>query len=212
MRYSSSGAMRSSSARWPSADGLSRREAVPRRRRPRRASHPIYTVSVDEKPGVQALRTAPIRRRSPACTPAWDVTTNTCATAPCRSSRRWTCTAARSSPRRAAPSQPRVHRPARTPAYALPERGRHPCRAGQPQCPHLQGDDGLLGEPPGRFGTCTPKHGSWPISSSRPSRRWHDVPRHIRSPLEELEQRILKGIDEMNAQPVRFQWKSSTFK
>jgi hypothetical protein len=30
--------------------------------------------------------------------------------------------------------------------------------------------------------------------------------------LDELKQRILKGIDEMNAQPVRFQWKSFDFR
>jgi len=29
--------------------------------------------------------------------------------------------------------------------------------------------------------------------------------------LDELKQRILKGIDEMNAQPVRFQWKKFDF-
>jgi hypothetical protein len=33
--------------------------------------------------------------------------------------------------------------------------------------------------------------------------------RHIRvKSLDELKERILKGIDEMNAHPVRFQWKS----
>ena len=33
--------------------------------------------------------------------------------------------------------------------------------------------------------------------------------RHIRfASLDELRQRILKGIDEMNALPVRFQWKN----
>src|SRR6218665_1075934 len=40
----------------------------------------------------------PIWRRWPASTPAWGVTTNMCATAPCPFSRRWTCTTARSSP------------------------------------------------------------------------------------------------------------------
>ena len=36
--------------------------------------------------------------------------------------------------------------------------------------------------------------------------------RHIRvASLDELKTRILQGIDEMNAQPVRFQWKNFDF-
>lgn len=36
--------------------------------------------------------------------------------------------------------------------------------------------------------------------------------RHIRvASLEELKTRILKGIDEMNAYPLRFQWKNFDF-
>jgi len=36
--------------------------------------------------------------------------------------------------------------------------------------------------------------------------------RHIRvASLDELKQRIPKGIDEMNAQPIRFQWKTFDF-
>jgi hypothetical protein len=36
--------------------------------------------------------------------------------------------------------------------------------------------------------------------------------RHIRvASLDELNTRILQGIDEMNAQPVRFQWKNFDF-
>jgi transposase len=64
---------------------------------------------------------------------------------------------------------------------------------------------------PGRFEYVhTPKHGSWlNLIESAFSKMARTFLRHIRvSSLEELKERILQGIDEMNAQPVRFQWKN----
>ena len=63
---------------------------------------------------------------------------------------------------------------------------------------------------PGRFEYVhTPKHGSWlNLIESVFSKMARSFLRHIRvASLEELRARILKGIDEMNAHPVRFQWK-----
>jgi transposase len=59
----------------------------------------------------------------------------------------------------------------------------------------------------------TPKHGSWlNLVESAFSKMARSFLRHIRvASLDELKQRILKGIEEMNAQPVRFQWKSFDF-
>jgi transposase len=59
----------------------------------------------------------------------------------------------------------------------------------------------------------TPKHGSWlNLVESAFSKMARSFLRHIRvASLDELRQRILKGIEEMNAQPVRFQWKSFDF-
>jgi transposase len=67
---------------------------------------------------------------------------------------------------------------------------------------------------PGRFEYVhTPKHGSWlNLVESAFSKMARSFLRHIRvASLDELKQRILKGIDEMNAQPVRFQWKKFDF-
>jgi transposase len=67
---------------------------------------------------------------------------------------------------------------------------------------------------PGRFEYVhTPKHGSWlNLVESAFSKMARSFLRHIRvTSLDELKTRILKGIDEMNAQPVRFQWKSFDF-
>jgi transposase len=64
---------------------------------------------------------------------------------------------------------------------------------------------------PGRFEYVhTPKHGSWPnLVESTFSKMARSFLRHIRvSSLDELKTRILKGINEMNAQPVRYHWKS----
>jgi transposase len=64
---------------------------------------------------------------------------------------------------------------------------------------------------PGRFEYVhTPKHGSWlNLVESTFSKMARSFLRHIRvSSLDELRLRILKGIEEMNAQPVRFQWKA----
>jgi transposase len=59
----------------------------------------------------------------------------------------------------------------------------------------------------------TPKHGSWlNLVESALSKMARSFLRHIRvASLDELKQRILKGIDEMNAQPVRFQSKKFDF-
>lgn len=71
-----------------------------------------------------------------------------------------------------------------------------------------------LASRPGRFEYVhTPKHGSWlnlvEVSFSKMARSFL---RHIRvASLDELRQRILKGIEEMNAHPVRFQWKNFDF-
>lgn len=67
---------------------------------------------------------------------------------------------------------------------------------------------------PGRFEYIhTPKHGSWlNLVESAFSKMARSFLRHIRvTSLNELRQRILKGIDEMNAHPVRFQWKNFDF-
>jgi len=71
-----------------------------------------------------------------------------------------------------------------------------------------------LASRPGRFEYVhTPKHGSWlNLVESAFSKMARSFLRHIRAAsLDELRQRILKGIDEMNAHPVRFQWKSFDF-
>lgn len=71
-----------------------------------------------------------------------------------------------------------------------------------------------LASHPGRFEYVhTPKHGSWlNLVESAFSKMARSFLRHIRvASLDELKQRILKGIDEMNAQPVRFQWKNFDF-
>jgi len=67
---------------------------------------------------------------------------------------------------------------------------------------------------PGRFEYVhTPKHGSWlNLVESAFSKMARSFLRHIRvASLDELRQRILKGIDEMNAHPVRFQWRNFAF-
>ena len=72
-----------------------------------------------------------------------------------------------------------------------------------------------LASRPGRFEYVhTPKHGSWlNLVESAFSKMARSFLRHIRvASLDELTQRILKGIDEMNAHPVRFQWKNFDFK
>ena len=71
-----------------------------------------------------------------------------------------------------------------------------------------------LASRPGRFEYVhTPKHGSWlNLVESAFSKMARTFLRHIRvASLDELKLRILKGIDEMNAHPVRFQWKSFDF-
>ena len=59
----------------------------------------------------------------------------------------------------------------------------------------------------------TPKHGSWlNLVESAFSKMARSFLRHIRvASLDELRQRILQGIDEMNDHPVRFQWKNFDF-
>ena len=67
---------------------------------------------------------------------------------------------------------------------------------------------------PGRFEYVhTPKHGSWlNLVESVFSKMARTFLRHIRvASLDELRQRILQGIDEMNAHPVRFTWKKFDF-
>jgi transposase len=71
-----------------------------------------------------------------------------------------------------------------------------------------------LASRPGRFEYVhTPKHGSWlNLVESAFSKMARSFLRHIRvASLDELKQRILTGIDEMNAHPVRFQWKNFDF-
>lgn len=71
-----------------------------------------------------------------------------------------------------------------------------------------------LASRPGRFEYVhTPKHGSWlNLVESAFSKMARSFLRHIRvASLDELKTRILKGIDEMNEQPVRFQWKNFDF-
>lgn len=71
-----------------------------------------------------------------------------------------------------------------------------------------------LASRPGRFEYVhTPKHGSWlNLVESAFSKMARSFLRHIRvASLEDLKTRILKGIDEMNAHPVRFQWKNFDF-
>ena len=67
---------------------------------------------------------------------------------------------------------------------------------------------------PGRFEYVhTPKHGSWlNLVESTFSKMARSFLRHIRvASLDELKQRILQGVEEMNAAPVRFQWKNFDF-
>lgn len=71
-----------------------------------------------------------------------------------------------------------------------------------------------LASRPGRFEYVhTPKHGSWlNLVESAFSKMARSFLRHIRvASLDELKQRILNGIDEMNTHPVRFQWKNFDF-
>jgi transposase/DNA-binding CsgD family transcriptional regulator len=71
-----------------------------------------------------------------------------------------------------------------------------------------------LASHPGRFEYVhTPKHGSWlNLVESSFSKMARSFLRHIRvASLDDLKQRILKGIDEMNVHPVRFQWKNFDF-
>ena len=71
-----------------------------------------------------------------------------------------------------------------------------------------------LASRPGRFEYVhTPKHGSWlNLVESAFSKMARTFLRHIRvASLDELKQRILKGIEELNAHPVRFQWKNFDF-
>ncbi|MDR2092865.1 MAG: IS630 family transposase [Azoarcus sp.] len=71
-----------------------------------------------------------------------------------------------------------------------------------------------LASRPGRFEyVLTPKHGSWlNLVEAAFSKMARTFLRHIRvNSLDELRSRILQGIDEMNAQPVRFQWKNFDF-
>jgi transposase len=71
-----------------------------------------------------------------------------------------------------------------------------------------------LASRPGRFEYVhTPKHGSWlNLVESSFSKMARSFLRHIRvASLDELRERILKGIDEVNAHPVRFQWKNFDF-
>ena len=71
-----------------------------------------------------------------------------------------------------------------------------------------------LASHPGRFEYLhTPKHGSWlNLVESAFSKMARTFLRHIRvASVGELKQRILQGIDEMNAHPVRFQWKNFDF-
>lgn len=58
-----------------------------------------------------------------------------------------------------------------------------------------------------------PKHGSWlNLVESVLSKMARGFLRHIRvGSLREVKQRILQGVAEMNAQPVRFQWKKFDF-
>jgi transposase len=67
---------------------------------------------------------------------------------------------------------------------------------------------------PGRFEYVhTPKHGSWlNLVESVFSKMARTFLRHLRvASLDELKQRSLKGIEEMNAHPVRFQWRNFDF-
>jgi transposase len=71
-----------------------------------------------------------------------------------------------------------------------------------------------LASRPGRFEYVhTPKHGSWlNLVEAAFSKMARTFLRHIRvHSLAELRSRILQGIDEMNACPVRFQWKNFNF-
>jgi transposase len=71
-----------------------------------------------------------------------------------------------------------------------------------------------LASRPGRFEYVhTPKHGSWlNLVESAFSKMARTFLRQIRvASRDELKLRILQGIEEMNAHPVRFQWKNFNF-
>ena len=68
-----------------------------------------------------------------------------------------------------------------------------------------------LATQPGRFEYVhTPKHGSWlNLVECVFSKMARTFLRHIRvNSIDELRERILKGIEEMNKNPVRVQWKN----
>jgi len=113
---------------------------------------PIYTVSVDEKPGIQALGlTAPDLPPVPGKASAIGATMSTSAMAPCRSwpgststqatsSRPWRTVTGASSSSAAAPSR-----------CLLPSRGGHPGRARQPLSHISRETRAYLATRPGRF-------------------------------------------------------------
>ena len=173
------------------------------------APRPMCTVSVDEKPGVQAIgSTAPDLPPVPGEQPAWSRdheyvrhgTVSILAALDLHTGQR-----------RVPPSQPRV--------FALLERldGHYPPDA----VVHIVLDNhsahvsretmAWLATRPGRFEYVhTPKHGSWlNLIECAFSKMARTFLRHIRvASVDELKARILQGIDEMNEAPVQFRWRA----
>ena len=83
----------------------------------------------------------------------------------------------------------------------LPAGRHHSDSAGPSCCAHLEGNPGVLGN--------TPKHGSWlNLIETVFSRMARTFLRHIRvNSLEELKLRIETGIREMNEAPVQTRWR-----
>lgn len=177
---------------------------------------PIYTVSVDEKPGVQALGvTAPDLPPVPGVHPGVGRdheyvrhgTLSIIAALDLHSGEIIANVEARHRSREFIALLERLHAHYPSEAVIRVVLDNHSAHISKETMAYLASR-------PGRFEYVhTPKHGSWlNLVESAFSKMARSFLRHIRvASLDELKQRILKGIDEMNAQPVRFQWKSFDF-
>ena len=190
---------------------LYRAEAVHDRR-----PAPIYTVSVDEKPGVQALgTTAPDRPPRPGKHPSLGRdheyvrhgTLSILAALDLHSGQIIAKVEPRHRSREFIGLLERLHEHYPPEAIIRVVLDNHSA--------HISKETmAWLATHPGRFEYVhTPKHGSWlNLVESAFSKMARSFLRHMRvASLDELKQRILKGIDEMNAHPVRFQWKNFDF-
>jgi len=177
---------------------------------------PVYTVSVDEKPGVQALGTTapdlpPVPGRHPAIGRDHEYvrhgTLSILAALDLHTGEIIANVEPRHRSREFIGLLQRLHEHYPAEAVIRVVLDNHSA--------HISRETmAWLATHPGRFEYIhTPKHGSWlNLVESAFSKMARSFLRHIRvASLDELKQRILKGIDEMNAHPVRFQWKNFDF-